>query len=167
MLSLKLPFSLRGPGPPCNTWCLGPTRVSTLNGILIGSAVFAGLTKVTNRQTDRPCYSVCSSRPLSLRCDLIIITLIVMMMMIMMINAAAMFGPYAYQSALDEHPQLRTGGFFRSMPTAVSTFGFGRRFLNSPQQRFLCHLHSVTLVSVTCNLYNMAVSVCVRRCAET
>ena len=40
------------------------------NGMWIGSAVFAGLTNVTNRQTDkqtdRPRYCVCSNRPLSL-----------------------------------------------------------------------------------------------------
>jgi len=39
---------------------------SAPNGILIGSAVFAKLTNVTNRQTDRPRYSACSNRPLSL-----------------------------------------------------------------------------------------------------
>jgi len=33
------------------------------NGISIGSAVFAGLTNVTNRQTDRPRYSSFSSSP--------------------------------------------------------------------------------------------------------
>jgi len=33
------------------------------NGITIGSAVFAGLTVVIDRQTDRPRYSVCSNRP--------------------------------------------------------------------------------------------------------
>jgi len=40
-----------------NTFFLGPTRLTTVhnpNGISIGSAVFAGLTVVTNRQTDRP-----------------------------------------------------------------------------------------------------------------
>jgi len=31
--------------------------------MLIGSAVFAGLTGVPGRQTDRPCYSVGNSRP--------------------------------------------------------------------------------------------------------
>jgi len=36
-----------------NTWFLGPTRVYPLIGISIGSAVFGGLTNVTNRQTDR------------------------------------------------------------------------------------------------------------------
>jgi len=39
---------------PQNTWFLGPTRLSPPNGISIGSVVFAGLTNVTNRQTDRP-----------------------------------------------------------------------------------------------------------------
>jgi len=45
------------------------------NGISIGSAVFAGLTNVTNRQTDtgRPRYSVYSNIPhlmQCVRCDL-------------------------------------------------------------------------------------------------
>ena len=34
-------------------WFHGPTRVLKPNGISIGSAVFAGLTSVTDRQTDR------------------------------------------------------------------------------------------------------------------
>jgi len=38
---------------PSNTWFLWPTGVKILNGILIGSAVFAGLTIVTARQTER------------------------------------------------------------------------------------------------------------------
>ena len=33
---------------------LGHTRVHTPNGILIGSAVFAGLMIVTDKETDRP-----------------------------------------------------------------------------------------------------------------
>ena len=36
-----------------NTWFPGPTRVLNSNGISIGSAVLAGLTNVTDRQTDR------------------------------------------------------------------------------------------------------------------
>jgi len=57
---------------PSNTWFLGSRRVSLIpNGISIGSAVFSGLTNVTNthtyihtdRQTDRQRYSVCSNRP--------------------------------------------------------------------------------------------------------
>ena len=39
---------------PSNTWFLGPTRVLNPNSIAIGSAVSAGLTIVTDRQTDRP-----------------------------------------------------------------------------------------------------------------
>jgi len=39
-------------GPPFNTWFIVSTRLSS-DGILIGSAVFAGLTNVTNRQTHR------------------------------------------------------------------------------------------------------------------
>jgi len=41
-----------GSGPLSKTWFLGPTRVHNPNGISIGSAVFVGLTKVTDRQTD-------------------------------------------------------------------------------------------------------------------
>jgi len=40
--------------PPSNTWFPGPTQVLNPNGISIGAAVFAGLTSVTDRQTDRP-----------------------------------------------------------------------------------------------------------------
>jgi len=36
-------------GPPSKTWFPGPTRVLNPNGILIGWAVFAGLTSVTDR----------------------------------------------------------------------------------------------------------------------
>jgi len=41
------------------------TRVSVPNGITVGSVAFAGLTVVTDRQTDRQTtlYSVCSNRP--------------------------------------------------------------------------------------------------------
>ena len=38
---------------PSNTWFPGPTRVHNRNSISIGSAVFAGLITVTDRQTDR------------------------------------------------------------------------------------------------------------------
>ena len=42
----------------CNTWFIGPTQVWNVNGNLTVLAVFAGLTSVTdwqsNRQTDRP-----------------------------------------------------------------------------------------------------------------
>jgi len=42
-----------GSDPLSNTWSLGPTQVLNPNGTSIGSAVFAGLTSVTDRQTDR------------------------------------------------------------------------------------------------------------------
>ena len=42
-----------GSEPPSNTWSLGRSQVLDLNGISIGSAVFAGLTSVTDRPTDR------------------------------------------------------------------------------------------------------------------
>jgi len=56
-----------------NTWFLGFTRVRNPKGIiLIGSAVFAGLTIVTDRQTDRPRYSACNNAASTyvLRCGL-------------------------------------------------------------------------------------------------
>jgi len=40
-------------GPPSNTWFPEPTQVLNPNGSSIGAAVFAGLTSVTDRQTDR------------------------------------------------------------------------------------------------------------------
>jgi len=46
-----------------NTWLLGPIRVHNPNGNSIGSAVFVMLIIYTDRQTDRPCYSVCNNRP--------------------------------------------------------------------------------------------------------
>ena len=51
---------------PSNTWFPRPTRVLNPNGISIGSAVLGGLTSVTNRQTDRPRYSVGNNRPVEL-----------------------------------------------------------------------------------------------------
>ena len=51
--------------PPSNTRFLGCTRVSLLNGISIGSAVFAGLAHVPNRQihthnhTDHATCDIC------------------------------------------------------------------------------------------------------------
>ena len=44
-----LPLPVGDLGPHLNTWFLGPTRVYTSNGILIGSAVLAQLMVVTNR----------------------------------------------------------------------------------------------------------------------
>jgi len=41
----------RGSDLPSNAWFLGLTRVRPLNGISIGSAVFAGLTVVINTPT--------------------------------------------------------------------------------------------------------------------
>jgi len=37
--------------PPSNTWFRGPTQIHSPNSISIGSAVFAGLTIVSDRQT--------------------------------------------------------------------------------------------------------------------
>jgi len=62
----KSPLHSWGSGPTFNTWFLGPTRVRNLSGISNGSAVCARLTIVTdrqtNRQTDRPRYSICNNR---------------------------------------------------------------------------------------------------------
>jgi len=62
----KLPLPHGGTWTPSNTWFVGPTRVLNPNGILTGAAVFAGLTSVTDRatdrRTDRPCYSVGNNR---------------------------------------------------------------------------------------------------------
>jgi len=62
-LSLKLLLHPLRSGPPSNTWFLGPMRVHIQNSISIASAIFAQLTIVTDRQTDRPHYSVHSNRP--------------------------------------------------------------------------------------------------------
>ena len=43
-----------------NTWSVGPSQVLNSNAISIGSAVFAGLTIVTDRQTDH------ATRPLTI-----------------------------------------------------------------------------------------------------
>jgi len=43
--SVILTLSMRRSGPPYNTWFPGPTQVLNPNGILIGSAVFAGLNR--------------------------------------------------------------------------------------------------------------------------
>jgi len=65
----KLPLPIGGSGPPSNTWFPWPTRVLNPNCISIGSAVLAGLTSVTDRQTlshrqtDRPRYSAGNNGP--------------------------------------------------------------------------------------------------------
>jgi len=65
----KLLFRM-GIWTPSITWFLGLTRVHNPNSILIGSAVFEGLTIVTYRQTDIATPSVTISRIyLVLRCD--------------------------------------------------------------------------------------------------
>jgi len=61
-LQLPVPFQLKIASSHCeiwtpiNTWFIGPTQVHNPNGISIGSAVFAGLAILTDRQrqTDRP-----------------------------------------------------------------------------------------------------------------
>jgi len=62
-LPSHLPLPMGGFGPLCNTRLPGSTWVLHPNGILIGSTIFAGLTTVTDQQTDRPRYSVCNNRP--------------------------------------------------------------------------------------------------------
>ena len=49
----NLPLPTGGSGPPSNM-VPRPTQVLNPNGSWIGGAVFAGLTSVTDRQTDRP-----------------------------------------------------------------------------------------------------------------
>jgi len=76
--ALKIAASHEGIWTPSNWWFPEPTRVLNPNGISIGSAVFAGLTGVTdiptNRQTDIPLYSIVNNKPhfsyLVLRCGL-------------------------------------------------------------------------------------------------
>jgi len=48
----------RGICTPFNTWFLGSTRVHNPKGILIGSAIFAGLTSATDRPTNHATRSV-------------------------------------------------------------------------------------------------------------
>ena len=50
----NLPLPMGGSGPPANTWFPRPTQVLNPNGSSIDAAVFAGLTSVTDQQTDRP-----------------------------------------------------------------------------------------------------------------
>jgi len=52
----KLILLMEDLDPHRSTWFLGSTRVHNLDGISIGSAVFAGLTIVTDRQTTLVLY---------------------------------------------------------------------------------------------------------------
>jgi len=66
-----------GSGPPSNTWFPGLTQVLNPNGSSIGAAVFAGLTSVTDRQTDQQTTLLgrqeqAASTYVVLRCGLII-----------------------------------------------------------------------------------------------
>ena len=51
---IKIAPSHGGSWPSSSTWFLGPNQVFNINGISFGSAISAGLTSVTDRQTDRP-----------------------------------------------------------------------------------------------------------------
>ena len=51
-LTPKFTFAVREFRPQSNSWFPGPTRAYKANGTSIGSAVFAGLKNVTDRQTD-------------------------------------------------------------------------------------------------------------------
>jgi len=64
----KCPFP-RGIWPPPNTYVLGRPHVHIPNGILIGSAIPAQITPMTNRHTDRQRYST-SNRPHLTLCTL-------------------------------------------------------------------------------------------------
>jgi len=61
-LSPKIVPSHAGIWTPSNTWFHGSTRVLNPNGISIGSAVFASLISVTDRQTDHATRSVSIGR---------------------------------------------------------------------------------------------------------
>ena len=50
----NLPLPMAVSGSPSNTWFPRPTQVLNPNGSSIGAAVFAGLTSVADRPTDRP-----------------------------------------------------------------------------------------------------------------
>ena len=54
LFPLKIALPVGVSGPPSNTWLPGPTWVLNPNSISIGWAIFAGLTSVTDRLTDRP-----------------------------------------------------------------------------------------------------------------
>jgi len=58
-LPLRTAPSRGGSGSLSNTWFLRPTRVHNLKDISISSAVFAGLTIVTDRPTDRQTTLLC------------------------------------------------------------------------------------------------------------
>jgi len=58
----KIAPSHRGSGGPSNTWFPGPTRVLNPNGISISSAIFEGLTSVTDRPTDHAIRSATVGR---------------------------------------------------------------------------------------------------------
>ena len=47
----KCPLPVGRSAPSSNTWVLQSTQVHTANGIFIGSAIFAGCTNVSNRET--------------------------------------------------------------------------------------------------------------------
>ena len=59
---IKIAPSHWGSGSPSNTWFPGATRVLNPNGISIGSVVLAGLTSVTDRQTDHATRSLTIDR---------------------------------------------------------------------------------------------------------
>jgi len=47
-IALSVGWLVAGPGPPSNTWFPGSSLVLNPNGISIGSAIFAGLTAMTD-----------------------------------------------------------------------------------------------------------------------
>jgi len=61
-LAIKTAHSYGAIWTSSNTWFLGRTESSNPNGISIGSAVFAGLTTVTDRLTDHTTRSVTIGR---------------------------------------------------------------------------------------------------------
>jgi len=57
------PFRVCRSGHQSSTRFLGTIRVHNQNGISIGSAIFAGLTIITDRQTIGQAISICSNKP--------------------------------------------------------------------------------------------------------
>jgi len=58
LFHLKIALTIMESWPTSNSWFLGSLRVHILNSISIGSAVFAGLVVIKNRQTDCAFLSV-------------------------------------------------------------------------------------------------------------
>jgi len=60
--ALKIALAMGRFAPPSNRWFLGPILVHNPNGISIGSAIFTGLSTVTDRPTDHATQSATTGR---------------------------------------------------------------------------------------------------------